>query len=91
MAAVGVMTDTVTSGGGPTGSAPVSHQIDSRPGWNSSQPEGTCWNCMVLVAAARGRPRAGSGRKGWVTAFRDATIFKVCYGWACAVGPWVRR
>ena len=21
------------------------------------------------------------GRKGWATAFRDATLFKVCYGW----------
>jgi integrase/recombinase XerC len=28
------------------------------------------------VAHARAR-----GRKGWLTAFRDATIFKVCYGW----------
>lgn len=28
------------------------------------------------VARARAR-----GRKGWLTAFRDATIFKVCYGW----------
>jgi integrase/recombinase XerC len=24
---------------------------------------------------------AGSGRKGWLTAFRDATLFKVIYGW----------
>lgn len=24
---------------------------------------------------------AGSGRKGWLSAFRDATLFKVIYGW----------
>jgi hypothetical protein len=26
-------------------------------------------------------PAAGSQRKGWLAAFRDATLFKVIYGW----------
>ena len=25
------------------------------------------------------------GRKGWLAAFRDATLFKTLYGWGCAV------
>lgn len=32
--------------------------------------------CDEQVAATRGR-----GRKGWLPAFRDATLFKVIYGW----------
>jgi integrase/recombinase XerC len=27
-----------------------------------------------------------TGRKGWLAAFRDATLFKVTYAWACAAG-----
>ncbi|MGH3304099.1 MAG: tyrosine-type recombinase/integrase, partial [Streptosporangiaceae bacterium] len=39
--------------------------------------------CQSLFDAADDRAQrlAGSGRKGWLTAFRDATLFKVTYGW----------
>lgn len=39
--------------------------------------------CQALFDAADDRAQrlADSGRKGWLTAFRDATLFKVTYGW----------
>ena len=39
--------------------------------------------CQGLFDAADDRAQrlADSGRKGWLTAFRDATLFKVTYGW----------
>jgi integrase/recombinase XerC len=39
--------------------------------------------CLALFDAADDRARrlADSGREGWLTAFRDATLFKVTYGW----------
>ena len=39
--------------------------------------------CQSLFDAADDRAQrlAGSGRKGWLTAFRDATLLKVTYGW----------
>ena len=39
--------------------------------------------CQALFDAADDRAQrlAGSGRKGWLTAFRDATLLKVTYGW----------
>lgn len=39
--------------------------------------------CQALFDAADDRAQrlAVSGRKGWLTAFRDATLFKVTYGW----------
>ena len=39
--------------------------------------------CQGLFDAADDRAQrlAASGRKGWLTAFRDATLFKVTYGW----------
>ncbi|MGH3238604.1 MAG: hypothetical protein ACRDOH_36180 [Streptosporangiaceae bacterium] len=42
--------------------------------------------CQSLFDAADDRAQrlAGSGRKGWLTAFRDATLFKVTYGWGAA-------
>jgi integrase/recombinase XerC len=30
---------------------------------------------------------AGSRRKGWLAAFRDAALFKVVYGWGSSPGP----
>lgn len=39
--------------------------------------------CQALFDAADDRAQrlAESGRKGWLTAFRDATLLKVTYGW----------
>lgn len=39
--------------------------------------------CQALFDAADDRAQrlADSGRKGWLTAFRDATLLKVTYGW----------
>ncbi len=39
--------------------------------------------CQALFDAADDRAArlAGSARKGWLTAFRDATLLKVTYGW----------
>ncbi|WP_034721364.1 tyrosine-type recombinase/integrase [Intrasporangium chromatireducens] len=39
--------------------------------------------CQALFDAADDRAQrlAASGRKGWLTAFRDATLLKVTYGW----------
>ena len=38
------------------------------------------------AADDRAERMAGAGRKGWLAAFRDATLFKVAYGRGCGAG-----
>ncbi len=64
-----------------SGANSMSHVVDAeaRPG-RRSMTRAECQDLFDAADARADRIRMG-GRKGWVPAFRDATMLKVAYGW----------
>ena len=59
----------------------LDYACDARYGWLAECEQWVELQAFFDAADDRAESAASSGRKGWLAAFRDATLFKTVYGW----------